>query len=369
MHTIGSMSNETRRAAEDQRVGGRRLAGIADLPPACFGIVMATGIVSLAAHLQGLESVALALFILNIAAYVALWLLTFWRVARHPRRVLDDMVDHVRAPGFFTVIAATSLLGSQSIVLAANYRVSEALWIVAIVLWVALTYAVFVAVTVKARKPVLAQAIGGGWLLAVVATQSIAVLSALLAGHVDGLGSRKLEFLALALWLCGGVLYMWMTSLIFYRSTFLPLRPRDLSPTYWINMRAMAISTLAGSLLVVDAANGPVVASMLPFIRAGTVLCWATATWWIPLLAVLFAWRHVIRRVPLQYETAWWAAVFPLGMYAAGTHEMIEAIELDFLRPLPALLVDAALAAWTAAFLGLVVHVLRRVRNLRPWTS
>ena len=44
--------------------------------------------------------------------------------------------------------------------------------------------------------------------------------------------------------LWGGMLYIWMMSLIFYRYTFFPFSPGDLSPPYWINMGAMAISTL-----------------------------------------------------------------------------------------------------------------------------
>ena len=46
------------------------------------------------------------------------------------------------------------------------------------------------------------------------------------------------------MWLWGGMLYIWMISLIFYRYTFFPFQPGDLTPPYWINMGAMAISTL-----------------------------------------------------------------------------------------------------------------------------
>ena len=42
------------------------------------------------------------------------------------------------------------------------------------------------------------------------------------------------------------MLYIWLIALIFYRIMFLPLTPADLTPPYWINMGAMAISTLGG---------------------------------------------------------------------------------------------------------------------------
>lgn len=54
----------------------RALAELADLSPAYFGMVMATGIVSLAAHLLAYPGIARALLWLNIAIYGALWLLT-----------------------------------------------------------------------------------------------------------------------------------------------------------------------------------------------------------------------------------------------------------------------------------------------------
>ena len=46
------------------------------LHPAYFALVMATGIVSIAAKLLGIPYVPMALLFVNLAAYVALWALT-----------------------------------------------------------------------------------------------------------------------------------------------------------------------------------------------------------------------------------------------------------------------------------------------------
>ena len=46
---------------------------LADLSPAYFGMVMATGIVSVAAHMQGLATIAHTLFWLNVATYAPAW--------------------------------------------------------------------------------------------------------------------------------------------------------------------------------------------------------------------------------------------------------------------------------------------------------
>lgn len=346
-----------------ERTRGGALAGLEDLSPAYFGMVMATGIVSLAAHMLSMPRIAQALFQLNVVVYAALWVLTLLRMTRHARRFFGDMVDHLRGPGFFTTVAGTSVLGSQFLLLADGFAAALAFWIVAVTLWIGLTYAIFTAFTIKERKPALDEGLSGAWLLAVVATQSIAVLSALLAARIGQPYKLEMNFFALSMWLWGGMLYIWMMSLIFYRYTFFPFSPGDLSPPYWINMGAMAISTLAGSLLIINAPEAPYLLSLLPFIKGFTVFYWATGTWWIPMLVVLALWRYAYRRFPFEYDPLYWGAVFPLGMYAASTHELLEAMGFEFLDFLPPAFLLIALAAWAAAFAGLGFELLRRLRG------
>jgi tellurite resistance protein TehA-like permease len=321
---------------------------------------MATGIVSIAAHQLAQPWIADALFAANVAFYGALWVLNLWRFARHRGAMLADAMDHGRGPGYFTWIAATSVLAGQCIVVSGSYRAAWALWAVALVLWLAFTYGIFAAFTVMRDKPPLERGINGTWLLAVVATQSIAVVSALLAMNEVAPYKRPLNFLALSMWLWGGTLYLWTMALIFQRYMFFRLTPEELTPPYWINMGAMAISTLAGSLLVVNAHDAPLLQSLLPFLRGFTVLYWATGTWWIPMLLALGVWRYLLRRHPLRYDPAYWAAIFPLGMYAAATHEMSLALDLAFLAWVPPLFFWAALAAWVTAMLALAREALAR---------
>ena len=77
---------------------------------------------------------------------------------------------------------------------------------------------------------------------------------------------RDILFFTFCMWLFGGMLYIWLISLIFYRYTFFHLSPADLVPTYWINMGAMAISTLAGTALIESSRRAPFLFGMLPFL-------------------------------------------------------------------------------------------------------
>ncbi|HET9651668.1 MAG TPA: tellurite resistance/C4-dicarboxylate transporter family protein, partial [Usitatibacter sp.] len=194
-------------------------APLAKLSPAYFGLVMATGIVSIAAHQLALGWIAQALFALNIAFYVALWALNGARFLRHRAAFVADVFDHARGPGFFTWVAATAVLGAQCAILGAGFQAAWLLWGLALALWALFTYAIFAAFTVKGEKPPLDSGINGAWLLAVVATQSIAVLSSLLALNEIAPYKRALNFLALSMWLWGGMLYVWLMALIFYRYT------------------------------------------------------------------------------------------------------------------------------------------------------
>jgi tellurite resistance protein TehA-like permease len=345
-----------------------RLPGLAGLSPAYFAIVMSTGIISIAAYRLGHQPLARALYVTNWIFYLAVWTLFGFRFALHRQAMLDDIVDHLRAPGFFTSVAATSVLGSQCLLLGENLQLALGLWWLAIALWVTLTYTIFTIFTVKRSKPRLESGINGGWLLAVVATQSIAVLGALLAARIGQPWKLELNFFALSMWLWGGMLYIWMMSLIFYRYTFFTFEPGDLSPPYWINMGAMAISTLAGSLLIVNVEHAPFLVSLQPFIKGFTVFYWATGTWWIPMLLVLGIWRHFYRRFPLRYDPLYWGAVFPLGMYAAATHAMLGALQFHFLNWLPGVFLALAMATWFGTLLGMLhaIWTLHRPGSVTP---
>lgn len=331
--------------------------GLAGLHPAYFALVMATGIVSIASLLVGLPIVPKALFALNLGFYPLLWLLTILRALRHRDRFLADLSHHGRAVGFFTIVAATCVLGSQCVVIADAPRAAFGLWLLGTILYVVLVYSIFAILTVKEHKPPLAEGINGGWLVSVVAAQSLAVLSAQVAA--SSRHGELMLFFALAMWLGGGMLYLWIIALIFYRYTFFTLAPSDLAPPYWINMGAAAISTLAGTMLVATGSGSPVVTQILPFVRGLTLMWWATATWWIPMLFVLGLWRHLYCKFPLRYDPLYWGGVFPLGMYTAATARLSRAVDAPYLIFIPRVFVFVALAAWTLVFAGMIGRVAR----------
>jgi tellurite resistance protein TehA-like permease len=81
-------------------VGAVIKAGIEELSPAYFALVMATGIISVALDMLGMADAAKALFVLNVVNYVVLAVLSSCRAMWFRNRFFGDMLDHNRGPVF-----------------------------------------------------------------------------------------------------------------------------------------------------------------------------------------------------------------------------------------------------------------------------
>jgi tellurite resistance protein TehA-like permease len=340
------------------KVTGAIQNGVRDLFPAYFALVMATGIVSIACHLQGMDFLAFPLFYLNQFFYIILWLFTLARVFRHLPRLISDLSDHRLGAGFLTIVAGTNVLGSQFVILSSNQTIALLLWILGLILWLFLIYALFTIMTVKKEKPPLNSGINGAWLLIVVSTQSIAVLGMLITSRFTA-WEEMFVFAMFGFYLLGCMFYILIISLIFYRFMFFKVEPDELAPTYWINMGAVAITTLAGANILLKG-NVPFLNGLIPFTQGFTIFFWASGTWWIPFLFLLGAWRHIYKRYPLTYHPVYWGLVFPVGMYTVCTFQLAKALELDFLFIVPQYFVYLAIIAWAAAFVGMVIQVAKK---------
>jgi tellurite resistance protein TehA-like permease len=336
-------------------------AGVRSFFPGYFALVMATGIVSLAAHVSGFERIATALLWLNVAAYAVLWSITLARLALYPRAVRDDLVQHAKGASFLTAVAGTCVLGSQLVILSGAQSLGLALWLLAVLLWAVLLYSFFVAMTVAESKPPLEAGINGGWLLTVVSTESLAVLGTLVAPAAPD--PEAVLFGALVAYLLGAMLYIPLMALILYRWLFFALAADKMTSPYWINMGALAITTLAGSRLLLASPAWAPLGRLAVFLEGFTLFFWATASWWIPLLLLLGFWRHALQRLPVAYDPQYWSLVFPLGMYSVATFNLQKATGIALLAQLSPVFFAAALMAWLLTFVGMLRALVRVLRQ------
>ncbi|HET9733110.1 MAG TPA: tellurite resistance/C4-dicarboxylate transporter family protein [Acidimicrobiales bacterium] len=336
----------------------------AGFDPGWFACVMASGIISVGADLLGqslLSDISLA-----VAAAAALVLIPgYVRATLHREEFRATVADPSRAMAYFTLVAGADVLGVR-FAGAGHPQVAVVLGAAAAALWLVLSYLLPWHIVISARRPVLRD-INGTWLIWVVATQSIAIVSAAISASAPTEGLRRaLPAVAVSMWGVGVMLYIILIVIIFLRLLLVEITPAEMGPPYWIAMGATAISTRAatGILAIHSTGSGALVRQMRPMLVDLSVILWAFGTWWIPLLVLFGVWRHVLRRYPLTFEPRLWSVVFPLGMYTVASYTLGKEQGLGFMVDIARAWLWVGAAAW-AATLGLMVAHGARSRTRR----
>jgi tellurite resistance protein TehA-like permease len=345
-------------------VATRVMARARAMEPGGFALVMATGVVSVDLTQHGMLVLGKALFWLNWAAYLWLLLISTLRFIFYRDEMVSNFVAPGRGAAFLTLAAGTCVLAIQCLLVVYLPLLARIIAVWGALCWVVLIYLFFFSTMTRRIKAPFSATINGSWLVVVVATQALAVLIAILAQDGALVVREWLLFAAMSLYLVGCAWYLVIITLITYRMVLLPLVAREFTPPYWINMGALAISALAGSLIILHApAQGPL-HDLLPFVKGFTLLYWAMATWWIPLLVILELWRHVWSRVPVNYEVDDWDIVFPVGMYTVCTATLSRATGAEYLMVIPDVGVYVSFLLWGVVGAGLAYRLLHRRRDV-----
>ncbi|HKU58375.1 MAG TPA: hypothetical protein VJP39_02120 [Gaiellaceae bacterium] len=270
-------------------------------------VVMATGIVSVGFALDGETLLSRVLLVLAGAAWVALVLLLA-RGLRFGRPTVSVL----------TCVAGTEVLGARLAQLG-WHREAAVLLAVGALLWVRLVPSVM-----RTRLP----ATGSSFLL-VVATESLAVLAAAIAG-----GRSWLWVTAIVCAAAGLVLYVAVVAVFSVRELF------GGHGDHWIAGGALAIAALAcARVATVGHASG---------LANVALAVWSAAAAW--LVALLVA--EVTAPRP-GYDAARWATVFPLGMYAVCSFAVAKAAGVGALADFARVWIWVAFAGWLAASSGI----------------
>lgn len=324
---------------------------VAGLDPGSFAFVMATGVVSTALSTHGARSASAALLGLGLAAYAVLLVAYAWRALAAGGRFAADLAGP-RGFAFLTVAAASDVLAAR-LVLQGWAAPAAVLLALGTAAWLGFGYGVpLTLVAGRGGRGALAPGqVNGTWFIWVVGTQSVAVAAAPLAALAPGPG-RALGGLAAVCWGIGLVQYLLVAALGLARLLLWPVAPAELIPAYWVFMGAAAIGVLAGArLLELPAADRTLPSGLV----AGVALVlWSFCSWLIPLLLALGFWRHVVRRVPLRYQTGLWSMVFPLAMYGVAGRELGRVTGTRWLEVLGGAESWVACGVWAAVFAGML---------------
>ena len=329
------------------------------LYPGYFAMTMGTGVLATITHRLGMPMLDVIFLAAAILSYVVLLAANAVRLIAFFPALKADFKDALRAPGFFTAVVATNVIANALIAVYNRLDLAWPLWIFSWILWVVLIYGFAYSMITRKQKPSLETGINGAWLILVVATQSISIAGSNLATSASDPSS--MYFLSTGMFMLGSALYVFLIFLILYRLIFLQLDAKSFVPTYWVNMGAAAISTLAGVELDKRAALWNANLHAQPVLQGFTLFFWIVATGWMPLLLMIGYWRHVDNKIPFQYDPQYWSLVFPLGMYTLCTYAAGARFGLPMLQPIPHYFIWVAIAAWCATSFGFLRQAAKAV--------
>jgi len=318
-----------------------------DPSPDLFAVVMATGIVSIAAYYHQYWRLGLALSILAVVAFAALGLSFLAWMATRPARVAVLVRDPDVALQMFTFVAACAVLGARW---DDHPAVVWLLGGLALAAWLVL--APLAAVDVGSRSGTdLREHAHGAWLLPSVATAGLAATAANLALHAH---AGSLVMIGAVAWILGMVLYLAVSWLIGWRALATPFVPEEVRPDSWILMGALAITALAGDHILAAARTLGAPLGLADWTRPVTFGTWVLASLWIPVLLYAEIWRTNQVAGSLRYQGAWWATVFPLGMYSTASAATAVELHMRSLWTISLVFFWVAFTVWILVATGLL---------------
>lgn len=308
--------------------------------PGWFAAVMGTAVISIAVF--SFQDVlpfavplqmfflftALLFFVLAIAPWVLRWFLYFddaWRDINHP----------VSASFFPTMPISLLVIGIALEKTGDSLLPEPILWNLLQILWVLgaagiLFFALFLLNVFFHKAEIEWEASTLGWLIPPVSALLVPVLGVSLSLHFVGTPWGDLNLLGSLVFMgIGGLLFIFVMSVVFARHIFYALPPAHLAPTMWVGIAPTSILTILalkfGKPLALFFGAAPETEQALTFLaRPAGVMLWGFAFFWLILAFIITQGIHQKSRLP--FALSWWAFIFPLGAFAVATGVLYQAI-------------------------------------------
>jgi tellurite resistance protein TehA-like permease len=303
-------------------VSGTVAALIDRAPPAAGAAVMGTGIVAVGLGHDGHPDLSDALLALAICLWLALCAVFAARLLRQHERWRSE----ARRPAALTGVAATAVVGAGLSLAGVGWGL-DVLAALAVLLWCALV--------VPVLRSWETPAVGGSFML-VVATESLAVMLALVAAQHDLAWLGVAALVPCALGVAG---YAFVLSGFELRQLLVG------RGDHWISGGALAIATLACARAADAVALSPSLAGVADGVADASLALWVAAIVWLPVLVVT---EVLVPR--LGYDLRRWSAVFPLGMYAVCSMAVGDTTGHGWVATFGRAWIWVAVAVWAVVF-------------------
>ena len=292
------------------------------VPVGSGAFVMGTGIVSIALALDGEKALSHTLFAIAAAG----WLVS-----------AAAALGRARVPASLTGVAGTAVLGARAALLGWGRVATVAL---------ALTVAMWLALVPGLIRTPRERAVGTSFLV-VVATESIAVLAALVSQVED---ERWLATFAVAPLVLGLAVYPLVARRFDLREVAFGHGDQ------WVAGGALAIAALACAQV-----GGAATGVLHTWLDHASFVVWALAIGWLPVLVA-----GELRGPRRGFDLRRWATVFPVGMYAVCSFLVARNEGVASIETFARIWVWVAVAVWVLAFAGAARRGARTAAHYDP---
>ncbi|VVN07050.1 hypothetical protein PS662_03647 [Pseudomonas fluorescens] len=333
---------------------------IRQFTPNWFAATMGTGVLALAlAQLPvenpGLQALAealwlfnIALFVLFTALYAARWVLFFDEARRIFGHSTVSMFFGTIPMGLATIINGFLVFGLPRWG-AGVIDLAEALWWLDVAM--SLGCGVLIPYMMFTRQEHSIDQMTAVWLLPVVAAEVAAASGGLLAPHLADAHSQLVMLVtSYVLWAFSLPVAFSILTILLLRMALHKLPPASMAASSWLALGPIGTGALGMLLLGADApaifaANGlpgiGEIAAGLGLV-AGITL-WGFGLWWM-LIALLITGRYL--RTGIPFNLGWWGFTFPLGVYALATLKLASTLSLTFFSACGCVLVALLAVMW-----------------------
>ena len=343
----------------DATVPNRMVEIVAAFTPNWFTVTMGTGVLALNLNqfplaLPGLHSLAVALWLVNIALFMLFSLLYAARFAFFfdgARRVFGhpvvSMFFGAIPMGLATIINGFLAFG-EPLLGATAISIAQALWWLDVAL--SLASGLLIPYLMVTRQEHRLETMTAVWLLPVVAAEVAAASGALLAAHLPSSDAFLVVILSYTLWAYSVPLAMSILVLLFLRLVLHKLPEREMGVSAWLSLGPIGTASL-GLLMLGTAAPAIFTARELGGVGQvaygigliGGLMFWGYGVWWLG-LAMLKTVRYL--REGLPFNLGWWGFTFPLGVYTLATLALARITQLEVFAVIGGVLALCLAALW-----------------------
>lgn len=323
-----------------------KLQSIKKIDLVSFGFVMATGVLSTAFYTAGWMMLSTLFLWIAAGGYIGLIGLVIANIVWDRATFFERMLNIENLFKSLTFGAGTNKLATR-LALSGNDQLSFFLAVVGILSTLILIYGIFCVLFFHAHASI--QQISPYWLLLAIAGHSCDIVLATL--WTEGVLTQPFVLLlACFFWTFAFFSYVLFMALNLYRMFFIPFEGKDLNPSYWTCMGAAAIAVFGASKLILVPNPPEFLIAIRPFFKGLTLLLWCWGTAWIPILALMLAWKYAYYKIRFYYEPSLWAIVFPLGMYTLATYLIQKSVSLDLVQGLVPIFLWTTVFVWLGFF-------------------